>query len=93
MYAKKDAFLAFEKAYSKESTKVEHSLSMCKIIREFTKSQTEWIEYIAYIGSSEYNSKQFSNLLNGVVEDAKNLGIQTISDLEIKSLIDQEFMV
>lgn len=45
--------------------------------------------YKVFKGSSEYNSKEMSHLLNGVVEEAKNLGIVTLDDLEIKDLIDR----
>lgn len=41
-----------------------------------------------YFGSSTYNSKEFSTLLNGVVEEAKEMGIDVISNREIKSLLE-----
>lgn len=88
-YMTKEAFDVFEPTYSKVSTKLEHNSSMCTVIREFTKGETEWIEYIAFIGSSEYDKKQFSHLVNGVVQEAADLGIQTMTPQEIQSLIDK----
>jgi hypothetical protein len=45
--------------------------------------------YKVFKGSSEYNSKEMSILLNGIVEDAKELNIETIDDLRIKELIKE----
>jgi len=42
----------------------------------------------AYYGSSSFNSKQMSRLINDLVEDCKEAGIETKSDNEIKSLIE-----
>lgn len=45
------------------------------------------IQLQCYFGSHIYNSKEFSVLLNGVIEEAKDLGIETKSEEEINSLI------
>lgn len=47
----------------------------------------EGIQLQCYFGSSLYDSKHFSVLLNGVIEEAKDLGIETKSEEEINSLI------
>lgn len=44
----------------------------------------------AYYGSSQYNSKQMSRLLDSVVEDCKELGIETLSEQEL-SLLKEEW--
>ena len=44
--------------------------------------------YIVYKGSSEYNSYEMSVLINGIVHECQNLGIETKSKEEIKSLIE-----
>ena len=44
---------------------------------------------IAYYGSSVYDTKAMSRIIEWVVEEAKNLGIQTISDKEFQSMIDE----
>lgn len=41
----------------------------------------------AFYGSSVYNTKQMSRLIESVVEDCKHAGIPTLSDIELKSLI------
>jgi hypothetical protein len=45
----------------------------------------------AYYGSSSYNSKQFSKLLDNLVQDCREVGIQTLDDLEINELIRREY--
>ena len=45
----------------------------------------------AYYGSSSYNSKQFSRLLDNLVQDCHSVGIQTLEDIEIEELIRREY--
>ena len=44
---------------------------------------------IAYYGSSTYDTKSMSLLINWLVDEARNLGIKTLEDLEIEKLIDE----
>ena len=46
-------------------------------------------ELAIYYGSSAYNTKQMSNLIELVVEDCKEQGIETKSAEEIRSLIEK----
>lgn len=41
----------------------------------------------AYYGSSSYNSKQMSKLIDNLVQDCRSVGIQTLEDIEIEELI------
>lgn len=45
----------------------------------------------AYYGSSSYNSKQFSRLLDNLIQDCRSVGIQTLEDIEIEELIRREY--
>ena len=45
----------------------------------------------SYYGSSSYNSKQMSVLIDNLVQDCVAVGIQTMSDEEIKELIRSEY--
>ena len=45
----------------------------------------------AYYGSSSYNSKQMSRLIDNLVQDCREIGIETLEDLEIKELIRREY--
>lgn len=49
----------------------------------------EFNHYKIYKGSSEYDTKEMSILLNGVVQEAKNLGIKTKDDIELERLIKE----
>ena len=49
--------------------------------------EADW--YKIYKGSSEYDIYEMNILLNGVVQEAKNLGIKTKEDLEIERLIEE----
>lgn len=42
----------------------------------------------AYYGSSSYNTKQMSRLIDNLVQDCKAVGIETKTPAEIKSLLD-----
>ena len=41
-----------------------------------------------YYGSSSFNSKQMSRLINDLVEDCKEVGIETKPQAEINSLLE-----
>lgn len=45
----------------------------------------------AYYGSSSYNSKQMSVLIDNLVQDCNSVGIQTLSNDEIEELIRSEY--
>lgn len=49
----------------------------------------EFNHYKIYKGSSEYDTKEMSILLEGVVQEAKNLGIKTKDDVELERLIKE----
>lgn len=49
----------------------------------------EFNHYKIYKGSSEYDTKEMSILLEGVVQEAKNLGIKTKDDIELERMIDE----
>lgn len=51
----------------------------------------EFNHYKIYKGSSEYDTKEMSILLNSVVQEAKNLGIKTKDDIELERLIKEWF--
>lgn len=44
--------------------------------------------YLFYKRTHELNTLEFSQLLNGVVQECKDVGIQTLDDMEIQRLID-----
>lgn len=48
----------------------------------------EFVHYKVYKGSSEYNTKEMSILIDGIVQECKQLDIETKTNEEIESLID-----
>lgn len=46
-------------------------------LQDGIKNGTKFVAYRVYIGSSQYNTKEMSVLIDGTVQDAKELGIQT----------------
>ena len=42
----------------------------------------------AYYGSSQYNTRQMSVLIDWMTVEAKNLGIETLDDMKVKSLLE-----
>ena len=49
----------------------------------------EFNHYKIYKGSSEYDTKEMSILLNGVVQETKNLGVKTKDDIELERLVEE----
>ena len=45
----------------------------------------------AYYGSSSFNSKQMSKLIDSLIQDCRSVGIQTLEDKEIDELIRREY--
>ena len=48
-----------------------------------------WDYYKIYKGSSKYDTKEMSILLNGIVSECKEMGIPTKEDLEIERMIKE----
>ena len=57
-------------------------------VTETTKSKLEgFTNVIAYYGSSTYNTKEMTRLINLIVDECKQLGIETKPKAEIESLL------
>lgn len=68
---------------------VDGAFKYYKLIGTSTLNGKEFNHYKVYIGSSEYNTKEMSILLEGIVQEAKQLGIKTKEDLEIEKMIEE----
>lgn len=53
----------------------------------FKQSNNTFTSYLIYKGTSQYNSYEMSVFIDGLVQEARNLGIQTLEDLEIQAMI------
>lgn len=45
-----------------------------------------WNSYLRIIGSSEYDTKQMSTFIDGIIYEAKNLGIETLPSEEVERM-------
>ncbi len=55
----------------------------------YRKNDNTFTSYMIYKGTSQYNSKEMSVFIEGLVYEARNLGIQTKIQLEIKEMIKE----
>ena len=54
----------------------------------FKNAGNTFKSYLVYRGTSTYNSKEMAIFIDGLVQEAKNLDIETLEDREIKSMIE-----
>jgi hypothetical protein len=53
---------------------------------EGTVNGKEFLHFMVYVGSSKYDSKEMATFISGIVEEAKDLGIETLTPDEIAKL-------
>jgi len=46
----------------------------------------KFLHYMVYVGSSKYNTKEMATFISGIVEEAKDLGIETMTPQELAML-------
>jgi len=46
----------------------------------------QFLHMMVYVGSSQYDTKEMSTFISGIVEEAKDLGIETLTPDEIARL-------
>lgn len=61
----------------------------CEEIGTIDIDGQEAVQMLCYFGSSTYNSKEFSILLDGVISEMKEMGLDTPADRELKRAIQQ----
>lgn len=61
----------------------------CEIIGEVNINGQTAVQMLCYFGSSTYNSKEFSILLDGVISEMKEMGLETPQDKELERVIKQ----
>lgn len=70
--------------------RVKHEWRTVRELGEVTVNGQTGIQLQCYFGSSTYNSKEFSVLLNGVLDEAREMGLEYISEAD-KNLMLQEW--
>lgn len=93
---KENVYLEMLKSYGKsEMISVMSKIDVSKFLKYYEKAGTtilkdkEFTHYKVYIGTSEYDTKQMSIFLDGVVQEAKNLGIETLTLDELSRLKEE----
>lgn len=51
----------------------------------------EFTHYKVYKGSSEFDSREMSIFIDGIVQDCRSVGIKTLEDIEIEEMIRREY--
>ena len=69
--------------------KVRQEWRTVRELGEVTINGKVGVQLQCYFGSSTYDSKEFSVLLNGVISEAQEMGIETITEAEKQSLLDE----
>lgn len=87
MVIKQEAFEQLEYNWNASNTSVEHTESLIDVTNTFESKGVIWVEFNAHYGSSLYDSKQFSKLLDGVISECDLMGINTIPQEEVDRLI------
>lgn len=57
-----------------------------KVVGTSNLNGKEFTHYKVYKGSSEYDTREMAILIDGIVQEANNLGIPTITDKELERL-------
>lgn len=68
---------------------VKAGVDMSKIVGhwKFYKSNGKFDSYLMIKGSSEYNTQEMAHFIDMVVQEAKELGIETLTDNEINRML------
>jgi hypothetical protein len=61
----------------------------CRVLGEVTVNGKTGVQIQCYYGSHLYDSKEFSVLLEGVISEAREMGIEVISEQDKQLLIQQ----
>lgn len=69
--------------------RVKEEWRLCKELGEVTINGKMGIQLQCYFGSSTYDSKEMSVLINRVVNECKELGIDTLDETELLSLVKE----
>ena len=58
-----------------------------KVVGEVMHDGRKMVQMLCFFGSSTYDSKEFSRLLDGVISDMKEMHLETPADDEMRALI------
>ena len=55
----------------------------------FKNNGNTFRSYLVFKGTSQYDSREMSIFIDGLVQEARQLGIETLEDIEIKNLLKE----
>ncbi len=84
---KADAAEQLLKKWNKLNTKVEHTESLCEVIKSYNKGPVKWLEINCHYGTSGYEAHEYHAFVEGIVSDCKGLGIETMTPNEINIMM------
>ena len=58
-------------------------------VNMITGEKEKFLEVLCFFGSSTYNSKEFSRLLEGVISDMEQMGLERPTDEHLKAIIEE----
>lgn len=61
----------------------------CEVVGEVDINGQESVQMLCYYGSSTYNSKEFSRLLEGIISEMKDLGLQPPTSEEMRASLEK----
>ena len=79
------------KVWDSANTDVEHTENLCEVVGNHRNGPKTYIELHGYLGTSNkevYDTKTFSQYLEGIVSECKLMDIETKSENEIKSMME-----
>lgn len=66
-----------------------HYFNYFKEMGTYKQNNNTFKSYLVFKGTSKYDSKEMAIFIDGVVQEAKNLGIKTLDDYEIDAMIKE----
>lgn len=83
-----EAWPVYEKRHNDSSSvKFSKGYSLCDVVESYSKGGQEWVKVRSYPGTSVYSKEDFKPLLDGVIEEAKELGIPFFSREELDQML------
>ncbi len=70
-------------------SKTKETWRECEELGEIDINGEKGIQLLCYFGSHTYDSKEFSILLDGVISEMKEMGLETPMDSEMRRVIEQ----
>lgn len=61
----------------------------CEVVGDVNINGKPAVQMLCYYGSSTYDSKEFSTLLNGIVDEMAEMGLETPASEEMQAIFEQ----